>query len=72
MHFSSLLCHASMHCWKDSSGMPLSSITTDLLDELHAFKTGPMKQTQQDLGIIHIEFLLQGQTINQQVYKEIL
>ena len=28
MHFSILLCHTSMHCWKDSSGMPLSSILT--------------------------------------------
>ena len=31
MHFSILLCHASMHCWKDSSGMPLSSVVTALL-----------------------------------------
>ena len=31
MHFSILLCHASMHCWKDSSGMPLSSAVTALL-----------------------------------------
>ena len=33
MHFSILLCHAhaSMHCWKDSSGMLLSSIVTALL-----------------------------------------
>ena len=31
MHFSILLCHTSMHCWKDSSGMPLSSIVTALL-----------------------------------------
>ena len=43
MHFSILLCHASMHCWKDSSGMPLSSvITCSPLEGLHTFKTGPL------------------------------
>ena len=31
MHFSIILCHTSMHCWKDSSGMPLSSVVTALL-----------------------------------------
>ena len=31
MHFSVLFCHASMHCWKDSSGMLLSSVITALL-----------------------------------------
>ena len=52
--------------------MPLSSVVTALLMALHAFKTGPVEQTPQDLGIVHSEFLLQGQTVNQQVYKEIL
>ena len=39
MHFSILLCHASMHCWKDSSGMLRRY---SLLDSLHVFKTGPL------------------------------
>ena len=33
MHFS-LLCHASMRCWKDSSAMPLSSVATELYNFL--------------------------------------
>ena len=31
MHFLILHCHAFMHCWKDSSGMPLSSVIMALL-----------------------------------------
>ena len=52
--------------------MPLSSVVTALLMTLHAFKTGPVEQTPQDLGIVHSEFLPQDQTVNQEVYKEIL
>ena len=38
MHFSILLCYTSMHCWKDSSGMTVSSIITLLSVGLLAFK----------------------------------
>ena len=31
MNFSILLYHASMHCWKDSSGVLLSSVITTIL-----------------------------------------
>ena len=31
IHFLILLYHASMHCWKDSSGMLLSSVVTAVL-----------------------------------------
>ena len=37
MHFSILLCHTSMHYWKDSSGMPFSSL-------LHPFWRSPCLQ----------------------------
>ena len=52
--------------------MHLRSVVTALLTALHAFKMGPVEQTPQDLGIVHSEFLPQDQTVNQEVYKEIL
>ena len=52
--------------------MPLRSVVMALLIGFHAFKMGPVEQTPQDLGIVHIDFLSQNQMINQQVYKGIL
>lgn len=40
MHCSILLCHASKHCWKDSSCILRSSAVT-ALDNLHSFKMCP-------------------------------
>ena len=42
MHFSILLCHTSMHCWKDASGMPVSSIVTALLMASTSSKQVPL------------------------------
>ena len=42
MNFPIVLSHASMHHWKDSSGMPISSVVTTFLMSEHAFKTGPL------------------------------
>ena len=39
MHFLMLLIHVSMHCWQDSSGMPLNYSP---VNDSYAFKTGPL------------------------------
>ena len=48
-----LMCrlHASMHCWNDSSGMPLSSITTALL----MASTPHMEKYQVKRGLISLQ-----------------
>ena len=38
MHFSNLLCHVSMHSWKDSSGIAWSSLVTAVLMASESWK----------------------------------
>ena len=69
MHFFILLCHTSMHCWKDFSGIPCSSVVTALFMASSPSKWVPLmiplclwkrkkshKQDQKNRGFVSVRW----------------